>query len=88
MAPGGYRSTRAAGELAALPDAMHDPFSHRCYPVEISASLQALPKRVDSIYRQHRAGSVVRNTAGSTYCYAERSSSTIAAMVLCFGATL
>jgi len=41
----------AASELTALPDTMGDPFSHTCYPVEISASLQALAKRVDSTYR-------------------------------------
>jgi nicotinate phosphoribosyltransferase len=41
----------AASELAALPDAMRDPFRHVCYPVEISTSLQALASRVDSTFR-------------------------------------
>jgi len=41
----------AANELAALPDAMRDPFSHTCYQVEISTSLQALASRVDSTFR-------------------------------------
>jgi nicotinate phosphoribosyltransferase len=37
----------AASELAKLPDEMHDPFSHAKYPVDISASLQALADQVD-----------------------------------------
>jgi nicotinate phosphoribosyltransferase len=41
----------AVSELASLPDAMRDPYSRPDYPVEISASLQALANQVDSTLR-------------------------------------
>jgi nicotinate phosphoribosyltransferase len=41
----------ATSELAALPDFLRDPFRQSRYPVEISASLQALAKQVDHVFR-------------------------------------
>lgn len=40
----------ATSELASLPDAMRDPFRQPDYPVEISASLQTLAKKVDGSF--------------------------------------
>ena len=41
----------AAAQLAALPESMYDPLMQTHYPMEFSASLQALAARVDSTFR-------------------------------------